>query len=61
MEYRIEIEDGNLPAGAVPQQKTPNYLNGFQAPQQFPGNAAYEAVDSRNIAVRDALACLLRQ
>jgi|UPI0004278626 hypothetical protein len=22
------IEDGNLPAGAVPQQKTPNHLDG---------------------------------
>jgi hypothetical protein len=42
MEYRIEIEDGNLPAGAVPQQKTLNYLNGFQRPRQFRGNAAYK-------------------
>jgi hypothetical protein len=36
MEYRIEIEDGNLPAGAVPQQKTPNHLNGFQAHNNSP-------------------------
>jgi hypothetical protein len=42
MEYRIESEDGNLPAGAVPQQKTPNHLKGFPPPQQFPGNAAYK-------------------
>jgi hypothetical protein len=61
MEYRIEIEDGNLPAGAVPQQKTPGHLNGFRAPQQFPGNAAYEAADSRNIAARDELARLMRR
>src|SRR5882724_7608584 len=54
------IEDGNLPAGAVPQQKTPSHLNGFQPPRQFPGNAAYEAADSRNIVARDELARLMR-
>jgi len=36
MEYRIEIEDGNLPAGAVPQQKTPNHLNGFRPHNNSP-------------------------
>jgi hypothetical protein len=55
------IEDGNLPGGTVPQQKTPSRLNRFQAPQQFPGNAAYEAAYSRNIAACDELARLMRR
>jgi hypothetical protein len=34
---------------------------GSHTSRQFPGIAAYEAADSRNIAARDALACLLRR